>query len=71
MLTRDAKKWACSFAKEGEKGKMGGWGLIKQRAYITLRAPLLLIVGTCAAFELLDPSSSVECVVYSNVLILL
>ena len=47
--------------------------MIKQRAYITLRTPLLLIVGTCVvyAFELFDPSSSVECVVYSNVLILL
>ena len=29
MLTRDAKKWACSFAKEGEKGKMGGLELDK------------------------------------------
>ena len=53
----------------GERSR-GGWSLIKRRAYITLRAPLVLIVGTCA-FELLDSSSSVECVVYSNVLILL
>ena len=45
--------------------------MIKRRAFTTLRTPLLLIVGTCAAFELLDPSSSVECLVNSNVLILL
>ena len=59
--------------EKGEKGKMGGWSLIKQRAYITLRAPLLLIVGTCVvyAYELFDPSCSMDCVVYSNVLILL
>ena len=48
MLTWEAKKWACSFAKEGEKG---AWSLIKRRAYITLRAPLLLLIeGTCACF---------------------
>ena len=55
------------------EGSRGGWSLIKRCAYITLRAPLLLIVDACVvyAFELFDPSSSVECVVYSNVLILL
>ena len=38
MLTREAKKSACSFAKEGEKGKMGGLELDKEaRFYISLR----------------------------------